>query len=523
MAQLKLSIRDICRIAIDPRLTNREVARMAGVSPTTVNKYRSMMKIHGIDRTILDSLSLVELEDKLQAKYKGSAKTFIEPDWDKVYQEYQKRDVTIALLYQEYVALAEKTGGGSLRSASSFGRKLRDFCKSRGLSMRQEHLPGQEMYVDFSGKHLYITNIDSKPTPVEIFVACLGHSRMIFVTAVPSQRGEDWIEANVRALEYFGGAPAMIVPDNLKSAVITPKGKGREIKINRSYLDFAQHYKTVIVPARPRKPQDKSLVEGSVKIINRWIIAALRNHVFTSFFDMNETIYKMVDELNMRYSKILGSNRRRLFNESEAGCLQPLPSTRHEYTQWKDGMRVPKDYHVQYNRDFYSVPHHLAGRTVNLCITRSTIKIYTEHSSSPVAVHLLGSGEGRNISNREHMPDAHKAYASNNIDDLMLWSESVGLSVKTLFNAIVSNKRIPQITAIQQMSKAQKLAKEYSNERLESACRYANSVGTQTIPNVENILKLGVDIKKSTNNSTIATRIIQHNNVRGAAAYKGVA
>ena len=522
MAPAKLKPRDVCRLALDERLSNREVARVSGVSGTTVGKYRVMMKIHGVTRADLDSMSEAELLEMLQAKYKGSAKTFIEPDWDAVYRDYQKRDVTIALLYQEYVESAGDTKGAALRSESSFGRKLREHCKARGLSMRQEHLPGQEMFVDFSGKHLYLTDPKTgEKTPIEVFVASLGASQMIYATAVASQKKADWIEANVRALEYFGGVPTMIIPDNLKSAVTKTGGRGRDPQVNRSYLDFSEHYGAVIVPARPVRPQDKSLAEIGVRIINMWVIAALRNHVFRSLDEMNALILPIIERINDKRSRRLGASRRELFEESEAGCLKPLPPNRHEYTEWRDSIRVPKDYHVQHNRDFYSVPHHLAGRTVSFCVTRSTIRIFSEQSASPVAVHTLGPGTGTNISNRDHMPEAHRAYAGRNVEELLEWADGVGQDVRALFDAMVSNPRIHAISAIRQMSSAQKLVKEYGHERLASACSYANSVGTQTMPSVANILRMEIDLRSKDKGSRIVAKPVPHNNVRGPAAYSG--
>ena len=522
MPQHKLPIRDVCRIALDSRLSNREAARVTGVSASTVGKYRNLMQIQALSRKDIDELSEIELLDKMQAKYKGSSKNFIEPDWDFVYQEYQKRDVTIALLYQEYVESCMDTQGGNVRSESSFGRKLREHCKSRGLSMRQEHLPGQEMFVDYSGKHLYLTSPETgERTPVEIFVASLGFSRMIFATAVKSQKKIDWIEANTRALEFFGGVPMMVVPDNLKSAVTKPGGRGREAIINRSYADFADHYKTVIVPARPLRPQDKSLAEIGVRIVNMRVIAALRNHVFHNLSDMNKMILERVHTINGKIMRRLGESRQTRFDDHEKGCLMPLPPSRHEYTEWRDSTRVPKDYHIQHNKDYYSVPHHLAGRTVSFCITRSTIRIYSNQSSTPVAMHSLGPGSGVNITHPDHMPEAHRLYKSQNVESLIQWAESVDDEVKVLFDSFINNKRIPVVVTIRQMSKVQKLGKLYGYERLIHACQIANTVGTQNLSSLENILKMEIDLRNSKAGDQVVAKPINHENVRGPEAYKG--
>lgn len=248
----KLTAKDVCRAVIDLSRSHREAARLLGISPTTVAKYRMMLKIHAVDRDRLQSLSNDEVEQIVQACRHGAIKNFIEPDWDHLCAEADKRGVTIALLYQEYLGSCAGDGGlASIMSESSFGRKLQKIRNNRRLSMRQQHIPGEKMFVDFSGKHLYLTSYETgRKVPVEIFVATLGASQLIYATAVPSQKIPDWIEANVRALEYFGGVPKAVVPDNLKSAVTTPRRAGRSAKINRTYLDFSEYYGTDINPAR---------------------------------------------------------------------------------------------------------------------------------------------------------------------------------------------------------------------------------------------------------------------------------
>lgn len=519
----QLTRRDICRLAFDSRLTARELGKLGGISPTTAGKYRRLLAIAGATRESLDSMSDAELNAIIQADHKGNQKTFVEPDWNQVYADYQKRDVTVSLLYAEYIETAKPTDREAVLSESSFGRKLRDYCAVRGVSMRQEHVPGQEMFVDFSGKHLYLTDPKTgERTPVELFVASLGASQLIYVTVVPSQQKADWIEANTRALEYYGGAPAMIVPDNLKSAVITPGGKGRDPVLNRSYVDFAEHYDVVILPARRVHPKDKALAEIGVRITNIWIIARLRNHVFHDISEIHQQLRPLVERINEKRSRRLkGRSRRELFDEIEAPCLNPLPGRRHEYTEWNQSIRVPKDYHLSYRGDFYSVPAHCVGKTVNFCVSRTTIKIYAADSSAPIAVHALGNGKGQNITNKEHMPEAHRMYHAQNVGDLLEWASDVGPDVHQLFEAIVANKRIPPISAIRQMSKAQKMAQQYGRDRLVSACKRANAVNVQTVDSVQNILKHDIDLRPNADDPSVAARPIPHENIRGAAAFTG--
>lgn len=521
----QMATRDICRLCLDERLSNREIGRVAGVSPTTVNKYRNLLKINKIFLQQLTQLSDAELEVVCQTSRKGMHTDFVEPDWEQVQQSWRQDGVTVSLLYAEYLEQFDSgdESAPDAMSESTFGRRLRDYIRRQGLSMRQSHPPGKAMYVDFSGKRPEITHpTTGEKTPVELFVAVLGSSKLLAVTAVATQQKADWIEANIRALEYFGGVPAMVVPDNLKSAVVKPGGKGRAPIINRSYMDFAEHYGIVIVPARPKKPQDKSHAELAVKIAKTWILAKLRGRIFFSLADLNQAIAPLVERINEKPTRGLqGRSRRDWFDEIEKPTLAPLPNSRHEYTDWRMGQRVPKDYHIPFNKDFYSVPHYMVGKTVHYSVSRTCIKIYGEHSSSPVAVHRLGNGQGQTVTNKEHLHDRHRRYASENVEDLLEWARAAGEPVETLFIAILENKRISPILAIKQLSKAQRLSRSYSLPRLMEACLIANSVGVQHIDSVENILKNEIDLRRKREDQDIVSKIVPHTNVRGPDAYKG--
>lgn len=269
---------------------------------------------------------------------------------------------------------------------------------------------------------------------------------MLFATAVASQKLPDWIAANVRALEFYGGATNTIVPDNLKSAVTKAKRRRQAPLINRTYLDFAEHYGIFIDPARALHPQYKALAEIGERMVNMWVIAALRNHVFYSLTEMNAEIARIIERINGRKSRRLGTSRRALFERTEAACLSPLPSERYAVVEWQDRILVPKDYHIPWRSDYYSVPHTLIGERINIAASSSTLKAYTDNSLSPIAVHQIGIGNGANITDRAHMPEAHRLYAADSIDALHEWAQTVGADVAILFNAIAETdgSRHPQ-------------------------------------------------------------------------------
>lgn len=525
MAQ-QITRRDICRLLLDERVkhSNRQIAGLAGVSPTTVGKYRNMLKIHGIrTREALEDLAASALDQILQTKKNGAKKDFEEPDWGTVYDDYQRRGCTIALLYFEYMDDTTPTPGKVLMSEATYGRKLRAYAKKHKLSMRQEHAPGDCMFVDFSGGRLSYKNAKTgESVPVEIFVACWGASKLIFATAVPSQKIPDWVEANVRALEYAGGVTVTIMPDNLKSAVTKPAGRGRDPKINKEYQAFADHYSTVIVPSRVRKPQDKSLAEGAVKITKNWMLKRLRNHVFYSIREINEAMAPLLERINEKTTRGLqGRSRWDIFKKIESHALKPLPTTRHEFAEWTCDIRVPHDYHIPIKGDYYSVPHCFVSRTVNYSVSRTTVKIYCESDMVPIAVHDLRNGSGQSVTNKEHMPKKHRMYAESNVGDFLKWAQEQGNEVEGAFRAILDNPRIHAIYALRHLGKLQKAAGKYGTDRLAAACQIANEVGIQTADSIINILDKGLDRRRRDGNDEVATVAVQHENVRGATAYGG--
>ncbi len=525
MAQ-QITRRDICRLLFDERVkhSNRQIGRLAGVSATTVGKYRTMLAIHGIrSRKDLEALGASELDQVLQTKKDGAKKDFEEPDWGTVHHDYQKRGCTIALLYTEYMEDTTPGPGKVLMSEATYGRKLRAYAKKHKLSMRQEHAPGECMFVDFSGGRLaYQDAKTGESIPVEVFVACWGASKLIFATAVPTQQLADWIEANVRALEYAGGVTATIMSDNLKSAVIKPAVRGRDPVINRSYQAFADHYGTVIVPARVRKPQDKSLAEGAVKIVKNWLLKKLRNHTFFSIHEINEAIAPLLERINERTTRGLQQRSRwEIFKTIERQALKSLPAVRHEFAEWTCGVRVPHDYHISIKGDFYSVPHCFVSRTVNYSVSRTMVKIYCESDVVPVAVHDLRNGSGQSVTNKEHMPQKHRVYAESNVSDFLAWAQTQGADVETAFRAILGNPRIHAIHALRHLGKLQKAASQYGTDRLQCACKIANEARIQTADSIINILDKEIDRRRRNANDTVATVAVQHENVRGAAAYGG--
>lgn len=512
----------VVQIALENSLSSREVARVLKMSPTTIGKYRQLMDLNKITKANLETFTPSQLEEILQAKYRGQSKSFIEPDWQHVSNAYNEPDATISELYFDYAEQHATDSNNKLMSVTTFGRRLSAYRKKQKVSMRQAYRPGEALFVDFSGKHLFITDIQSgKKTKVEIFVSSLCVSQMIFATAVKSQTMPDWIEANTRALEYYGGSSERVVPDNLKSAVIKPRHGSEDAILNRAYKSFGDHYGILIMPARSGRPQDKALAEIGVRIVNMSIIAPLRKRTFYSLDELNEEILARINRINNRYSPKLKAVRRQLFNEAERFALTPLPIDRHVFTEWRVGIRVPKDYHVPWAGNFYSVPYVYVAHTVSISLSGGVIKIYLDSQCDPIAVHMAVDGERQAVTELAHMPDSHREYATNSSEALLAWAEHVGESVIEYFNNIRNNPRITPSKATQQMSKIKKLATTYGEARLLSACAYANQFKLQNFDSLKSVISKEIDIRNDMNVVKFVTQNVRHRNIRGPNTYRG--
>jgi transposase len=288
---------------------------------------------------------------------------FVEPDFPVVCQELKGKGVTKLLLWQEYRQCYPDDG----YSYAQFCHRYRVWLDCQQRSMRQIHRAGEKLFVDYCGPTMAIVNPDTGEfRQAQIFVAVLGASNYTFACASWSQKQADWLHAHVKAFEYFGGVPELVVPDNLKSAV--RKVHRYDPDINPSYQQLAAHYQCAIVPARPYKPKDKAKAEVAVQIVERWIMARLRHQTFFTLASLNQAIRALLDDLNQRPFKKLPGTRLSQFEQLDKPALRALPARPYQYTHIKKA-RVHIDYHIEYDKHYYSVPHHLVKQEVEVQAT----------------------------------------------------------------------------------------------------------------------------------------------------------
>jgi transposase len=392
-------VREILRLSLECHMGKREVARSCSVSPTTVKNYLSRIEKLNIAYSQVTKMDDGELKRVLlNHKSSSNSNPRPQPNWEHIHLELKKKGVTLQLLWQEYKAIYPDG-----YQSTQFCERYRKWKGKLNVSLRQTHKAGEKMFVDYAGQTVPIVDrLSGEIRQAEIFVGTLGASNYTYVEATWDQSLPNWITSHVHAFEYFGGVPHTLIPDNLKSGV--SKACRYEPDINPSYHDMAVHYGTAVIPARVRKPQDKAKVESAVLVVERWILAVLRNRTFFSLEELNQAIAELLVQLNNRPFKKLDGSRLSWFQTIDKPALHPLPQSRYVFAEWKKA-RVNIDYHVELFRHYYSVPYQLVHEEVTIRYTRTTVEIFRR--GKRVASHKRDHRPGRHTTLKEHMPFAN--------------------------------------------------------------------------------------------------------------------
>ena len=396
---------------------------------------------------------------------------------------------------------------------SRFCDLYRDWRKTVSATMRQTHAAGEKLFVDWAGDTVPVFDTATgMARRAHVFVAVLGASNYTYAEARWSEALPEWIGAHVNAFCAIGGVPGAVVCDNLKAGVTATCRY--EPGINRTYQDLAAHYDTAILPTRPRKPRDKAKVEVAVLIIERYVLARLRNRRFFSLFELNAAIWEIVAALNARIMRKLGVSRLELLETIERPALKELPSEPYQYAEWKK-CRVAPDYHVEVERHYYSVPSRLIREQVEARITDSTIEIF--HKGSRVASHARSNVRNRHTTVHEHMPSSHRRYAEWTPARMMREARKIGPATIALVQAVMKAKPHPE-QGFRACLGILRLARGYGTARVEAACRRGNDIGATTYGSIASILKNGLD-KAYAREPTPETPPIRHGNIRGTGYY----
>lgn len=506
-------IRKILKYSLEGIESTRRIADRVGISHTQVSTF--LGRLSGSEYSFEE---LIELDDKALSQIAYPWKDGKQqpkkpmPDFDKIDRELNRRKkngVTRTLLWLEYIA--ENPSGYSL---SQFNEHYRRYKFSKKCSMPQDRIAGERMFADYSGlKMSFIDPAMGELYECELFSSALGVSGKIYVEATLTQQIPDWISSCENAFRFYGGVPALVVPDNLKSAV--KETCWYDPEINPIFDEFSDFYGTAIHPARVRRPKDKSLAESAVQNIQRWIVAPLRKRTFFSLHELNTAIREKLELLNNRIFSAREGSRSSQFEEIDKPELGMLRPERFEYADWSKP-KVHPDYHIQYKYNYYSVPCTLVGKTVDVRVTTDGVEVF--YKGKRVASHMRLKGRGKRSTYDEHMPPHHLAYKKLPLS-VRKWLESRTGSTLILARKIYAQEK-HAACSIRRISGIMSLERKYGVEALEQACgytlRWEKFYSYRTLANV---LKLG--LQQELELPLDDDSVVEHANIRGPEYYKG--
>jgi transposase len=506
-------VREILGLVRDAGLSTREVARRLDVGGTTVREMLQRYEASGLAWPLPTDLTDTALEMRLYgvAATRRGHRQRAEPDWASVNRELKRKHVTLQVLWDEYIE-AHPQG----YRYSRFCALYRAWEAMLPVTMRQTHVGGDRMFVDYAGDTVpvVVDRLTGEIRDAHIFVAVMGASSLSFACATWTETLADWTDAHVRAFAYFGGAARLLVPDNCKVAII--KACLYDPQVNRTYADLAAHYGTAILATRPYRPRDKAKVEACVGIVERWLFGRLRNRVWHSLGDLNAAIADLLKRLNDdRVMRRFERTRRQLFEELDAPKLKPLPEAPYVLAWWRRA-RVGIDYHVEVEKHFYSVPYRHARAAVEVRVTARTVEIFVV--GERIAVHMRGSGNGRQTTINDHMPSSHRRYADWTIERIVSAAAELGPSVKLLCEMILRDRPHPE-QGYRSCLGILRLARAYGAARLDAAALRALEVGVRNYGSVKSILEKKLDGQPLHEPRTPGEVGIEHPNIRGSNYY----
>jgi transposase len=509
-------VREILRLSA-LGLAQHQIARSCSIVQSTVHKYLKLAEAAQLGWPLPENLSDRQLDELLfgQRPAPPSRRIHPTPDFTAIHKELEThKDLTLELIWEEY----KQTQPDGCYRYSRFCDLYREWCRAQKLTLRQQHAPGERLFVDYAGATIPIHNRQTGEVhQAALFVAAMGFSSYTFAEVTWSQDLACWIGSHIRAFEYFGGLPSIVTPDNPKTGVT--KACRYEPDLNPTYNDMATYYNVAVLPARPRKPRDKAVVENAVQVVQRWIVAALRKRTFFSLEEANQAAAELLVRLNNKPFRKREGTRASQFAAFDKPALRPLPAERYEVGQWHQ-LKVDLDYHVTAGGHFYSVPYRLVGQTVAVRLTASAVEVF--HEGLRVASHARNFAADRTTTTTlaEHQPKSHRQYLEWTPSRLLAWADAAGPNTAELFRQILATKPHPEV-GYRSCLGLVRLGEKHSTARLEAAAARALYFGAYSFASVESILNHHLEdqpLPLAATQFPPPTAML-HANIRGAAYF----
>ena len=493
----------------------KTISRELGISKNTVKKYLAILE-NMPDQTE----NILQQEDEALSKYVHRQNTqnenrryhYLVSQMDYFFQELKRPGVTRWLLWKEY---RQKEIHGY--SYSQFCWHLQQWAKKRQISLPQDHAPGDLLYIDFAGRTFpYVDTQTGEIKQAQVFVGVLGYSQYSYIEAIESQKTQDFIRALGNCLHYFGGVPQGIVPDNLKSAVV--KTDRYEPKLNKVLEDFANHYGTAIIPARSRKPKDKSLAEAFVSHSYSQIYAPLRDREFHSIGEINQAFKEKLELYTQRQFQHSDHTRASLFEREEKPCLKNLPRERFQIKKYRK-LKVQPNIHIWLQEDshYYSVPFRYIGEKVRVIYTNRVVDIY--HKGEKIASHPRTRSLNRYTTVKEHMPSHYQKYLNRSPEYYLSWARNQSHEVEQVIQTVLSTRPHPE-QAYKSCDGIKALARRAGQEKLIRACKKALEVNACSYTFLKRVIENGMLEAEDNREKASQKQLPFHENIRGSKYYK---
>lgn len=508
-----MDLKQILSLHIDG-LSNRRIGQLLGIHRNTVNAYVQHFNASEYSKEALLAMDNARFQSLFpsQTTIKNLRYSRLMEYFEKMNQNRNHPGFTFLYHYREYCQQVTEPYSYT-QFMDHYHRK---YPKEKG-SMKLEHKPGNEVYIDFTGKKLEIVNRETgQIIPVEVFVAILPNSQYTYVEACYSQKREDLTNCMGNALSFYGGVPKAIVSDNLKSAVT--RASKYEPEINRSFKDFARHYNCAINPTRSYSPQDKALVENAVNLVYQRIFYPIRQMTFFSLKDLNNEIKRLLIPYNNMLLQRRQASRRELFQSFERESLKALPSLPYELKDYRRA-KVQKTGYIYFSPDktYYSVPFRYISKHTQIQYTKSNVEVFYNHER--IAFHKRNPAQGIYITQEEHLCSTHKFYRQWSPDYFKKMASKHGKHVEVCIKGLFNKIDYPE-TAYKRALGIIQLHRAYGSERLDKACRIANKSEVHSYHLIQNILKNNMDKNPELLEQHTQTHIPEHANIRGASNYK---
>ena len=493
-----MKVTEILRLKAMDRFTYRDIADSVGCSKTCVGDTLARAKECNLTYDDARSMTQDEINELLYPDSFGRKQVKEEPDWEQIHARLQSSSrVNLSYIWEEEYRPANPDG----YSYSRFCAKYQAWKKETGkkVVLPQEREPGKELFIDWIGDTLdcVVDRETGEVHEAHFFVTTLGDGSYPFVEAFPDETQLNWNQGHIDALEWYGGCPRIFVPDNCKTAVIHTSLY--DPQINHAYRELACHYDVAIIPARILKPKDKASVESSVGWLETWLLEWLSTQTFFSFEALNHAIRCRVADLAEKPFKHREGSRKSIFEALDKPMLRPLPKDAFESFITKQVKRVQNNYHVEYEKFYYSVPYSYYDKPVVIHAFAKKLEIYSK-SGERIAIHQRHFSGRRYVTDSNHMPANHKAVVEMRSHDghyYRAWASSIGPNTADMVSRLLEKVDFEE-QAYKSCLGVIGFAKTYGNNRLENACKKAISLNSVTYTTVKNILKNNQDILIST-------------------------